>query len=217
MKTIPKYIDKNRQKDNMYKPKDFAELIGVSVKTLQRWDNDGILVAKRNPKNRRYYTQEQLMEYLNISKTTDKIVIYSRVSTSNQKQDLENQIDFLKQFANAKGMIVSDVYTDIGSGLNYNRKMWNKLIKECMEGRVKTIIISNKDRFIRFGFDWYESLLKDYGTNIIIVNNESMSPQEEMIQDLISIIHVFSCKVYGLRKYKKAILNENVTNIQDRD
>lgn len=201
----------------MYKPKDFAELIGVSVKTLQRWDNDGILVAKRNPKNRRYYTQEQLMEYLNISKTTDKIVIYSRVSTSNQKQDLENQIDFLKQFANAKGMIVSDVYTDIGSGLNYNRKMWNKLIKECMEGRVKTIIISNKDRFIRFGFDWYESLLKDYGTNIIIVNNESMSPQEEMIQDLISIIHVFSCKVYGLRKYKKAILNENVTNIQDRD
>lgn len=217
MKTIPKYIDKNRQKDNMYKPKDFAELIGVSVKTLQRWDNDGILVAKRNPKNRRYYTQEQLMEYLNISKTTDKIVIYSRVSTSNQKQDLENQIDFLKQFANAKGMIVSDVYTDIGSGLNYNRKMWNKLIKECMEGRVKTIIISNKDRFIRFGFDWYESLLKDYGTNIIIVNNESMSPQEEMIQDLIFIIHVFSCKVYGLRKYKKAILNENVTNIQDRD
>ena len=201
----------------MYKPKDFAELIGVSVKTLQRWDNDGILVAKRNPKNRRYYTQEQLMEYLNISKTTDKIVIYSRVSKSNQKQDLENQIDFLKQFANAKGMIVSDVYTDIGSGLNYNRKMWNKLIKECMEGRVKTIIISNKDRFIRFGFDWYESLLKDYGTNIIIVNNESMSPQEEMIQDLISIIHVFSCKVYGLRKYKKAILNENVTNVQDRD
>ena len=64
----------------MYKPKDFAELIGVSVKTLQRWDNDGILVVKRNPKNRRYYTQEQLMEYLNISKTTDKIVIYSRVS-----------------------------------------------------------------------------------------------------------------------------------------
>lgn len=201
----------------MYKPKDFAELIGVSVKTLQRWDNDGILIAKRNPKNRRYYTHEQLMEYLNISKTTDKIVIYSRVSTSNQKQDLENQIEFLKQFANARGMIVSDVYTDIGSGLNYNRKMWNKLIKECMEGKVKTIIISNKDRFIRFGFDWYESLLKDYGTNIIIVNNESMSPQEEMIQDLVSIIHMFSCKVYGLRKYKKAILNENVTNIQDRD
>ena len=79
---------------NMYKPKDFAELIGVSVKTLQRWDNDGILVAKRNPKNRRYYTQEQLMEYLNISKTTNKIVIYSRVSTSNQKQDLENQVEF---------------------------------------------------------------------------------------------------------------------------
>ena len=201
----------------MYKPKDFAKLIGVSVKTLQRWDNDGILVAKRNPKNRRYYTQEQLMEYLNISKTTDKIVIYSRVSTSNQKQDLENQVEFLKQFANAKGMIVSDVYTDIGSGLDYNRKMWNKLIKECMEGKIKTIIISNKDRFIRFGFDWYESLLKDYGTNIIIVNNESMSPQEEMIQDLISIIHVFSCKVYGLRKYKKAILNENVTNVQDGD
>lgn len=197
----------------MYKPKDFAKLIGVTVKTLQRWDNDGILVAKRNPKNRRYYTQEQLMEYLNISKITDKIVIYSRVSTANQKQDLENQIEFLKQFANARGMVVSEVYTDIGSGLNYNRKMWNKLIKDCMDGNVKTIIISNKDRFIRFGFDWYESLLRDYGTDIIIVNNESMSPQEEMIQDLISIIDVFSCKVYGLRKYKNAILNESVKNV----
>lgn len=160
----------------MYKPKDFAKLINVSVKTLQRWDKDGILIAKRNPKNRRYYTQEQLMEYLNISNTTNKVIIYSRVSTSNQKQDLENQIEFLKHFANSKGMIVSDVYTDIGSGLNYNRKMWNKLIKECMEGKIKTIIISNKDRFIRFGFDWYESSLKYYGTEIIIVNNESMSP-----------------------------------------
>jgi predicted site-specific integrase-resolvase len=74
-----------------------------------------------------------------------------------------------------------------------------------MLGCINTIIASNKDRFIRFGFEWFERFLKSNGVELIIVNNESLSPQEEMIQDLISIIHVFSCKIYGLRKYKKQI------------
>ena len=74
-----------------------------------------------------------------------------------------------------------------------------------MLGYVKTIIVSHKDRFIRFGFEWFERFLKSNGVELIVVNNESLSPQEETIQDLISIIHVFSCKIYGLRKYKKKI------------
>ena len=189
-----------------YKPKDFAELLNVSVKTLQRWDNEGTLVAHRNPKNRRYYTHKQYVEYMDSGKAkSGKCVIYTRVSTTNQKDDLENQVEFLRQYANAKGFIVDEVLKDIGSGLNYKRKTWNELLQECMQGDVSKVIISHKDRFIRFGYEWFEDLLKSNGAELIVVNNEKTSPEQELVEDLISIIHVFSCRIYGLRKYKNKI------------
>ena len=190
-----------------YKPKDFAELLGVSVKTLQRWDRDGILKANRSPTDRRYYTYDQYLQFKGIQTENDirDIVIYARVSTRNQKDDLQNQVEFLKQFCNAKGIIVNQCIEDFGSGLNYNRKKWNKLLDEVMENKIKTIVISNKDRFIRFGYDWFEKFCEKFNTKIIIVNNETLSPNEELVQDIISILHVFSCRLYGLRKYKNQI------------
>jgi len=106
-------------------------------------------------------------------------------------------------FANARGIIVDEVIKDIGSGLNYKRKQWNKLIDSCMERNISTIIIAHKDRFVRFGYDWFEKFLRKMGVEIMIVNNEKLAPQEELVQDLISIIHVFSCRIYGLRKIQK--------------
>ena len=205
---------------NTYKPNEFAEMIGVSVKTLQRWDKNKKLIAFRSPTNRRYYTHNQYVEYMGKTiqeKDKRKTIIYTRVSSSGQKDDLNNQVEFLKQFANARGLIVDEVFEDIGSGLNYNRRKWNKLLEDCMLGLVKTIIIAHKDRFIRFGYDWFEKFLKSNGIEIIVVNNETLSPQEEMIQDLISIIHVFSCRIYGLRKYKNRIKGDKeiVKSIQN--
>ena len=190
-----------------YKPKDFAELLGVSVKTLQRWDRDGILKANRTPTDRRYYTYDQYLQFKGIQTENDirDTVIYARVSTRNQKDDLQNQVEFLKQFCNAKGIIVNQCVEDFGSGLNYNRKKWNKLLDEVMANKIKTIVISNKDRFIRFGYDWFEKFCEKFNTKIIIVNNETLSPNEELVQDIISILHVFSCRLYGLRKYKNQI------------
>ena len=97
-----------------YKPKEFAELLNVSVLTLQRWDNAGKLKAFRSPTDRRYYIYEQYLEYGGIHKEENNknVVIYARVSTSNQKDDLKNQVEFLKQYANAKGMIVDDIIED---------------------------------------------------------------------------------------------------------
>ena len=190
-----------------YKPKDFAELLGVSVKTLQRWDRDGILKANRTPTNRRYYTYDQYLQFKGIQTENDirDTVIYARVSTRNQKDDLQNQVEFLKQFCNAKGIIVNQCIEDFGSGLNYNRKKWNKLLDEVMANKIKTIVISNKDRFIRFGYDWFEKFCEKFNTKIIIVNNETLSSNEELVQDIISILHVFSCRLYGFRKYKNQI------------
>ena len=123
-----------------YKPKDFAELLGVSVKTLQRWDRDGTLKANRTPTDRRYYTYDQYLQFKGISTEDDQrqVVIYARVSTRNQKDDLQNQVAFLRQFCNAKGIIVDQCIEDYGSGLNYNRKKWNELLDEVMEQKIKT-------------------------------------------------------------------------------
>ena len=204
-----------------YKPKEFAELLNISIITLQRWDNDWKLKAFRTTTNRRYYTYEQYLEYTGIHKETDsrKIVIYTRVSTSNQKDDLKNQVEFLRQYANAKGIIVDEVIENYGSGLNYNRKKWNRLIDSCMTNEISTIIITHKDRFIRFGYDWFESFLAKFNVEIIVVNNKSLSPQEELVQDIISILHIFSCRIYGLRKYKKKIREDEEVekSIQDRN
>lgn len=102
-------------------------------------------------------------------------------------------------------MIVNRWIEDFGSGLNYNRKKWNHLLDEVMENKISTIVVSSKDRFLRFGFDWFEKFCQKFNTKIIIVNNEILSPNEELVQDIISIVHVFSCKLYGLRKYKNQI------------
>lgn len=204
-----------------YKPKEFAELLNVSVKTLQRWDREKILVANRTPTNRRYYTYDQYLLFKGICKDADsrKIVIYTRVSTRNQSDDLENQVDFLQTYANAKGVIVDEIIRDYGSGLNYNRKKWNHLLVEVMENKIKVILVSHKDRFVRFGFDWFEKFCNKFNVEIVVVKNERLSPNEELVQDIVSILHVFSSRLYGLRKYKKQIEgDENIAKgIQDGD
>lgn len=190
-----------------YKPNEFAQLLNVSVKTLQRWDNEGTLIAHRNPKGRRYYLHSQYEAYMGIQTENQvgRTIIYARVSNAGQKDDLENQIQFLRDFANARGLIVDEVISDTGSGLNYKRKKWNKLLDDVMERNVQRIIIAHEDRFVRFGYEWFERFVQKHGAELIVVNNETLSPQEELTQDLISIIHVFSCRIYGLRKYKKTL------------
>ena len=97
-----------------YKPQEFAEMIGVSVKTLQRWDREGILISQRTPTDRRYYTHKQYVDYMGIvQQNKGKTIIYARVSTSNQKYDLKNQVEFLKQYANAKGIIIDEVFDSV--------------------------------------------------------------------------------------------------------
>lgn len=188
------------------KPAEFSNRIGVSEQTLRNWDNSGKLIAKRTKGNHRFYTEDDYNDYMGISsKNQKKSYIYARVSTRNQKDDLENQIDFLKQYTNAKGIIVDDCLTDIGSGMNYKRKKWNKLLDMVMQDKVDNIYVSYKDRFVRFGFEWFEQLCKKHQANLIVVNNEETSPEQEVVDDLIAIIHVFSCRVYGLRKYKKKV------------
>ena len=200
---------------SILKPKDVSKILNISQKTLQRWDKDGTLVAYRNPKNRRYYTQEQIDLFLGTKNNKQrKHIAYSRVSNRNQKNDLVKQNSFIQDYTNAKGIIVNDFVSDIGSGLNYKRKNWNKLLDMVSNNEIDTIYITYKDRFVRFGFDWFENFCNKFNTKIVVLNNNDSSPKEELIEDLISIIDIFSCKIYGLRKYKNKIKDDpSVSNI----
>lgn len=190
----------------IYRLNEFASLIGKSVQTLQRWDRKNILKAHRSKTNRRYYTHNQYLEYIGQKATPDKKnIVYYRVSSNGQKKDLDNQKKALEQFCVAQGLTVAKWLFDIGSGLNYTRKSFLTLMEMVERGEVYQIIIAHKDRLVRFGFEWFEKFCINHGTKIIIMNQESLSPEEEMTQDLLSIIHCFSSRLYGLRKYKKKI------------
>ena len=194
----------------MYSVGEFAKMVGKSVKTLQKWDRDGKLVALRTPTNRRYYSHQQFLEYIGLApkEETALVIAYCRVSSASQKEDLARQVDYIQDFARNSGIIISNVMTDIGSGLNFKRNNFIKLLEMVESGKVKKLILAHKDRLVRFGFEWFSKFCSDHGTEVLVINDQRLSPEQEVVQDLISIIHVFSSRVYGLRKYTKQISKE---------
>lgn len=199
-----------------YKVGEFAKFLNVTVKTLQNWDKQGTLKAYRTPTNQRFYTEEQLNQVLNLSNNNQNKkqglkIGYCRVSTHNQKNSLENQEEYLRSYTNAKGVILDEVLTDIGSGINYNRKNFNKILELVEAGEISEIYVTYRDRFVRFGFDWFNTFCEKHGAKIIILNQPSTSPEQELAEDLLNIVTVFSARNNDLATYKKQLeqnLNE---------
>jgi len=192
----------------MYSTGKFAKLINRHVRTLQNWDNLGLLKPDTyTPKGRKQYSHEQYLNFINkpISNTPKENIIYARVSSFNQKNDLKQQINYIENYCTNNQIHIDKLYTDIGSGLNYNRKNFINLVHKITSNEVNNLIIAHKDRLTRFGFELIQELAKKYNTNIIIIDKIETTPQEEMVNDLMSIIHVFSSRLYGLRKYKNKI------------
>jgi predicted site-specific integrase-resolvase len=185
---------------------EFGSLIGRTTKTLQRWDREGLLKAHRSATNRRYYTHDQYLSVTGQKAGARRRVIYCRVSSSGQKKDLSSQKQAVEAFCMAAGKTIDERLEDIGSGLNYTRKCFTLLLEKVERGEVLEIVVAHKDRLVRFGFEWFEKFCQDHGTSIVVMNAESLSPEEEMTKDLLSIIHCFSSRLYGLRKYKKKII-----------
>jgi predicted site-specific integrase-resolvase len=192
--------------EHTYSPKEFGKLIGKSVNTLQKWDRKGILSAYRSPTNRRYYTHEQYLQYRGfISSAQGKTIAYARVSSPSQRKDLATQKEALRAYCLEQGIKVDQWVEDVGSALNYKRKGFNQIIEDIELGHVKRLIIGSEDRFVRFGYDWFEAFCERHGTEITVMNGESFSPQEELVRDLTAIITVFSARLHGLRSQKHAI------------
>jgi predicted site-specific integrase-resolvase len=192
--------------EHTYSPKNFSKLVGVSVFTLQRWDRNGTLTAHRTPTNRRYYTHDQYLQYRGlVAGSHGKTIAYARVSSPSQKKDLVTQKEALRAYCLEHGIKVDQWVEDVGSALNYKRKGFNQVIEDIELGRVKRLIIGYEDRFVRFGYDWFEAFCERHGTEIKVINGEAFSPQEELVRDLAAIITVFSARLHGLRSHKNAI------------
>ena len=192
--------------EHTYSPKQFGKLIGKSVNTLQKWDRKGILPAFRTPTNRRYYTHEQYLAYRGLISSEQGLVIaYARVSSPGQKKDRALQKEALRascqEYASRVGLRVED----IGSALNYKRKGFNQVIEQIELGLVKRVVIGYQDRFVRFGYDWFEQFCERHGTQITVINGETFSPEEELVRDLLAIVTVFSARLHGLRSHKSLI------------
>ena len=192
--------------DNTYTPKQFGQLIGKSVNTLQKWDRKGILKAYRSPTNRRYYTHDQYLQYRGlVAQEQGLTIVYTRVSGVAQKPDLANQIKALEAYCQQHSITVDEWLTDIGSGLNYKRKQFNRLMAMIELGQVRHLLIAHRDRLVRFGYDYFEAFCERHHTEIVTINGENLSPEQELVRDLIAIVTVFSARLHGLRSYRKVL------------
>src|SRR5438067_6502639 len=176
--------------DNTYSPKEFGKLIGRTTNTLQKWDREGKLKAHRSPTtNRRYYTHDQYLQYRGlVAEEQGLTIVYTRVSGVAQKPDLANQVHALEAYCKQHSITVDEWLSDIGSGLNYKRKQFNRLMERVELGQVRWPVIAHKDGLVRFGYGSFESFCARHNTQIIVMNGEAIAPEQELVQHLRSII-----------------------------
>ena len=191
---------------NTYNVRQFANLIGVSVSTLQRWDRQGRLKPQRTPSNRRLYTDEHLARVGGAPRRSRRITAaYARVSSETQKPGLEKQIRVLEMFCAANGWAVDEWTREVGGGLDFNRTHFLRILDGIIHGRIERLIVAHRDRLCRFGFEIIEHLCRTHDCQLVVMNHESLSPEEEMVQDVLSIVHCFSARLYGLRNYQQSL------------
>jgi putative resolvase len=199
-----------------YRPQEFGQLIGRKTKTLQKWDREGILKAHRSPTNRRYYTHDQYLQYRGlVAHEQGFTIVYTRVSGVAQRPDLANQINALEVYCKQHSIKVDEWMSDIGSGLDYKRKHFNRLMEMIELGQVRRLLIAHRDRLARFGYDYFEAFCQRHHTELIVINGESLSPEQELVNDLIAIVTVFSARLHGLRSYRKVLKDAAMHKDQD--
>ena len=196
-----------------YSINEFSKILGVSAQTLRNWDNSGKLHPHHTSSNGyRYYSHEQLNQVMNIKLNLDRKVIgYCRVSSNKQRDDLERQIQNMKTYLTAQGRPF-EIISDIGSGINYKKKGLKELLKLITQNKVDKVVVLYEDRLLRFGYELVEYLASLYNCEIEIIDNTEKSEQQELVEDLVQTITVFSCKLQGKRANKAKKLIRELIN-----
>ena len=202
-------IKKSQLNKDTYKPGEFAKMLGCSTFTLYLRESEGKIKAYYTDTGRRFYKREDVIEELDKKGLllVDEVktdIVYGRVSTHKQKKrgDLDRQISYILNQVALMNPIDLEVLSDVGSGMNDERKNFKKLLNKIMSGKINRVFILYKDRLTRFGFGQIETICKFFGTEIVVLseNDDDKTIEEELTEDIISIIHSFSGKLYGMRR-----------------
>ena len=192
---------------NYVSPKIIKQECQISYMTLKRWKDEGKIQYKKLSDKKILYDIDSIDKSVDneTQKLNTKNVIYVRVSTSGQKEDLNNQIEVIKNYMLNNGIKPDNIYSDIASGMNENRKQFNNLLEQIFKREINTVYITFKDRLSRFGFNYFKQIFNYFGTNIVILDEQeetNKTYQQELMEDLLAIIHTYSMKLYTNRKKK---------------
>ncbi|MCQ2809751.1 IS607 family transposase [Helicobacter pylori] len=194
------------------KSKEVLKILKISRVTLWKYVKSGKIRVRQEPNGYYIYNDSDVYSLAGIEDGRLNVV-YARVSTQKQKQDLQNQIENCISFINAKGISVDSIYSDIKSGMSLDRKGFMELLNAVMAFKIKAVYISYKDRLARLSYELVEKLFSDYGTKIIIINQcESISLEQELFEDIMQTIRSFSMKMYSKRRIAKKLLLESKVN-----
>ena len=189
-----------------------AVALGVSIQTLRRWEAAGKIAAEHTPGGHRRYDLAKLRpgQFRAERDATRKTVAYARVSSHDQKADLERQKQVLELYCAQQGWIY-EVVADLGSGMNYHKKGLKKLLSAIIDGSVGRLVISHKDRLLRFGAELVFAICEAKNVEVVILNRgEDTSFEEDLAKDVLEIITVFSARLYGSRSHRNQKLLDGV-------
>jgi len=191
-------------------PQEAATLLGVTVRTLHRWELDGKIKSTRTAGGHRRY---DIVDLISNKSDTQLTVGYARVSSHDQKEDLTRQVIVLESYC-AKHGWGFEIIQDLGSGMNYKKKGLIRLIKLITSYQVERLVLTHKDRLLRFGSDLIFTLCEQFGTEVIIINRSDDSTfEEDLASDVLEIITVFSARLYGSRSHKNKKIVEELKEV----
>jgi excisionase family DNA binding protein len=197
--------------ERLLRPKEVCQKLGISYSTLSRWVREGRIKAIRTAGGKYRIPESEvrrIAEGLPVSREV-RAIIYARVSSADQKSDLERQIQYLMQYCSSKGYRVVDVLSDVASGLKTDRRGLLKLFDYVVNRQVDVVVVTYRDRLTRFGFEYLERFFKQYGVRIeVAFGEEPRDAYQELVEDLIEIVTSFAGKLYGMRSHKKKKLVE---------
>lgn len=199
------------QDDECLTISQLAKILNVHVVTIRNWEREGNspIPVHRTQGNQRRYLGKDIKQYLglkntqnqNITTQNKKTILYARVSSHDQKADLNTQIQLLSLYASSQGFQY-EVFSEIFSGLNFKRPKFNLLLKMIENDEVDRIIINHKDRLMRFGYEMFENICQIHNVQIIVLDQSNKELEKELLDDFISLIISFSGKIYGKRSHK---------------
>ena len=199
------------------KAKEVMQILRISNPTLSTYVKKGWIKVTKMPNVRYIYDEDSVYEFLNRG-IPRKVYIYGRVSSSSQKKELESQMEMLKQFCFSNGIKIDGVFQDVASGISFEkRKEFFRMLDDVLDRKVKTVYITYKDRLSRVGFELFYHLFQRFGTEIVVISEVGSTKldSEEIFEDIISLLHCYSMKLYSKRrlsKIKEALSDESNNN-----